>query len=95
MKPPLIVYLCSSALIFAFLAYSVFHEIPAMDYLGFFLLLPGYFLASFVFWGGIHSDYGEAWLWLALVVNALLWGIPLSLAVNYLRKRIFRNELRK
>ena len=94
MKLSLIVYLGLSSLIFAFIAYATFNPIPALEKIdkAGILFIPGFFLASLVFWTGAHSDYAQAWLWLGNLLNALFWALPPFVLVNYLRKTISRQR---
>jgi hypothetical protein len=52
--------------------------------------LPGSILAAIIFPTGIHSDSGLAYIWLSMLIDALLWPWPMMRTVEYMGKTLRR-----
>ena len=51
---------------------------PTIELLLYLLMLPGLLAAAIPFPTGIHSDYGEAYIWLSVLLNVALYGFLLQ-----------------
>ena len=60
---------------------------PTVDIALWVLMLPGLSAAAILFPTGEHSDYGETYLWLSLLINSVVYAIPVRWTLEYLVAR--------
>ena len=60
---------------------------PTFEVILWVVMLPGLMGAAILFPAGEHSDYGEAYLYLSLAINSVVYAFPLRWMLEYIRRR--------
>ena len=78
LKPQLWTFLGAFSACFAFFSglFLVRQAPPTIDLIAWVLMLPGLSGAAIVFPTGTDSGYGDAYIWLSIVINAFVYALP-------------------